>query len=80
MREYDVQGHLTKVQCNRCKKELHLELDIIKEGYFSVDYSWGYFSSRDGVRHQFDLCEKCYEQFVDGFAIPVTEFLNTELI
>ena len=57
-----------------------MEEGIIKEGCFSVDHSWGYFSSRDGIRHQFDLCESCYDKLVKEFAIPVTETENTEMI
>lgn len=80
MRKYDAQNHLEKVQCNICKKELKLEDGIVKEGCFHADYTWGYFSSRDGVQHQFDLCEECYAGFIKGFSIPVTELENTELI
>ena len=80
MREYDAQKQLIRVQCNVCKKEMNLEQGIIKEGCFAADYSWGYFSNRDGVRHQFDLCEKCYDRFLSGFTIPVAETENAELI
>ena len=80
MREYDEQKNIKKVLCNVCKKELKLEQGIVKEGCFHVDYTWGYFSSRDGMQHQFDLCEKCYDRFAMSFQIPVTETENTELI
>ena len=80
MREYDAQKQLVNVQCNVCKKKMNLEQGIVKEGCFVVDHSWGYFSNRDGMRHQFDLCEKCYDQFIRNFAIPVTETENAELI
>ena len=80
MREYDEQNQLIKMKCNTCTKEIKLEEQIIKEGCFSVDHSWGYFSSRDGIRHQFDLCEECYDKLVKGFSIPVTETENTEMI
>lgn len=80
MREYDEQKKLIKVQCNVCKKEFKLAEGIIKEGCFHVDYTWGYFSSRDGIHHQFDLCEKCYDRLVGAFSIPVSETENTELI
>lgn len=80
MREYDEQKELKKVQCNVCKKQLKLEQGIIQEGCFHADYVWGYFSSRDGMLHQFDLCEECYDSFVRSFSLPVTETENTELI
>ena len=46
----------------------------------SVDYIWGYFSNKDGTRHQFDLCEDCYDRFVKELSIPITESENNELL
>ena len=80
MKEYNEQNQLVKIKCNICTKEIKLEQEIIKEGCFSVDYSWGYFSNRDGSRHQFDLCEACYDKLVKEFTIPVTETENTEML
>lgn len=80
MRKYNAQDKLEKVQCNLCKKELKLEDGIVKEGCYHADYAWGYFSRKDGVQHQFDICEECYDRFVKGFSVPVTETENTELI
>ena len=80
MREYDEQKNLKKVLCNVCNKELNVEQGIVKEGCFHADYTWGYFSTRDGMQHRFDLCEECYDRFVRSFQIPVTETENTELI
>ena len=80
MKEYNEQNQLVKIKCNICTKEIELEQEIIKEGCFSVDYSWGYFSTRDGMRHQFDLCEACYDKLVKEFTIPVTETENTEML
>ena len=41
-----------------------------REGVFSVDYTWGYFSDKDGERHSFDLCESCYDELLRSFRIP----------
>ncbi|MBS7302608.1 MAG: hypothetical protein KIG50_00505 [Lachnospiraceae bacterium] len=80
MRKYNVQKQLTEVKCNVCGRNMKLEQGMVKEGCFIADYSWGYFSSRDGMRHQFDVCEECYDNLVKGFSIPVTETENAELI
>lgn len=80
MKEYNEQNQLVKIKCNICTKEIKVEQEIIKEGCFSVDYSWGYFSTRDGMRHQFDLCEACYDKLIKEFVIPVTETENTEIL
>lgn len=80
MRIYNEQKQLTMIQCNCCKKELQLENGIVKEGCFCVDYTWGYFSNKDGMCHKFDLCEACYDRFVKELAIPVTETEKSELL
>lgn len=69
-----------KLFCNACGKEIILEKSIIREGCFRVDYTFGYFSKKDGIRHRFDLCEECYDNIVQNFKIPVEELESTELL
>lgn len=80
MREYNEQNRLVKVKCNICAKEIRVEQHMIMEGCFCADHSWGYFSKKDGMRHRFDLCEDCYDAWILGFALPVTETENAEMI
>lgn len=72
MRQYTDEKLLINIKCNKCGKDINVENEIIKEGVFSVDYKWGYFSKKDGEIHSFDLCEECYEDFIKKFAIEVT--------
>lgn len=69
-----------RVVCNRCGKELRLEKGILKEGCFSADILFGYFSRRDGARHRFDLCEDCYDEIISQFRVPVETAESTELL
>lgn len=69
-----------KIICNQCERELKIEQGYLKEGSFSVDYAFGYFSSKDGIRHKFDLCEECYDKIVSRFRIPVEVTTNHELL
>ena len=71
MREYNEKKQLISMQCNCCKKLLQTENEIVTEGCFSV---------KDGTRHQFDLCEDCYDRFVKELSIPITESENNELL
>lgn len=79
MRKYN-QKTLVTMWCNCCGRELKLENEIVKEGVFSVDTYWGYFSKRDGECHSFDLCESCYDRIVEEFKLPVSVRDSTELI
>ncbi len=82
MRQYLEQDKntLEKVICNGCGRELKLKNGIVQEGVFRGETHWGYFSSRDGEHHSFDLCEQCYEHLLKVFKIPVTVEEETELL
>ena len=71
---------LQEIYCNKCGKKIEIENEITKEGVFSVDYKWDYFSEKDGVMHSFDLCEDCYDRMVEKFKYPVSESEYTELL
>lgn len=81
MRSYQDENEITlkEVVCNRCGKMLKIENGMIKEGCFSADTVFGYFSQKDGMRHRFDLCEACYDAILTDFAIPVSETEEKEL-
>lgn len=72
MRQYQLKEtkEIKKIICNRCGKEIRAVDGEPREGVFSVDYQWGYFSEKDGERHSFDLCEKCYDELTGSFLIP----------
>ena len=69
-----------RVVCNQCKKEMKVENGYLKEGCFSADVTFGYFSHKDGTRQHFDLCEECYDRLVEQFQVPVEESQSTELV
>lgn len=45
--------------CNKCGRSLRVEDGYLKEGCFSAEAVFGYFSRKDGTTHRFDLCEDC---------------------
>ena len=75
MRQYQTVNRETKevkaIFCNRCGREIPVVDGTPREGVFSADVAWGYFSETDGERHSFDLCESCYDEIVGAFRIPV---------
>lgn len=66
MRRYqgEEEPKLIQIICNQCGKDLRVEDGYLKEGCFHVDYVFGYFSNKDGMRHSLDLCEECYDKWI----------------
>lgn len=64
---------LEKVFCNCCGRQLTMKGRYVSEGVMQVCKDWGYFSRKDLVRHEFDMCERCYDEITSKFQIPVTE-------
>ncbi len=58
--------------CNKCGKRIRRCGEIMQEDVLHVEKEWGYFSEKDGERHQFDLCEACYDKLLAEFILPVT--------
>ncbi len=75
MRKYTKieENQLLEVRCNQCGRILQVENGILKEGCFHGENIFGYFSTKDGSRHSFDLCETCYDAMISKFEIPVEE-------
>lgn len=76
----DKKTELEKVICNRCKKELKVENGILREGCFEGNQRFGYFSSRDGERYRFELCEACFDELLAQLLLPPEITEETELL
>ncbi len=74
---------LVAIVCNKCGKEIQAS-DFVKQEVdeeikerlmdacvFSVKKTWGYGSNHDLEHHKFDLCEACYDEWINSFAIPI---------
>ena len=50
MRRYQVKEtkEIKTIICNQCGKEIHVTNGCPREGVFSADYTWGYFSGKMG--------------------------------
>lgn len=60
-----------KISCNKCGKKVKYVEGFLKEDFFEATKEWGYFSNKDLQTHKFNLCEKCYDELVKEFVIPV---------
>lgn len=82
MRKYQAgqEKVLKQVLCNQCGRELRVEDGYLREGCFTADTVFGYFSKKDGKNYHFDLCEECYDRLIARFAVPVEIGEETELL
>lgn len=65
--------------CNGCGRPLQVENGILREDVFEGKKQWGYFSGRDGEMHSFLLCEECYNDMIQKFAVAPVVTEATEL-
>ena len=65
------ESELEQLVCNQCGKRLKVEDGILKEGCFSAEYAFDYFSEKDGYIYSLDLCEECFDLWIKGFKEPV---------
>lgn len=76
MRQYHTElretKELEKIICNKCGKEIVVTRGIPQEDVLDIEKRWGYFSEKDGQMDRFDICEDCYEEWIESFLIPVT--------
>ena len=80
MRKYGKDGRLENVICNRCGKKLAVKHGIVREGVFTSDHTWDFFSEKDGEVHHFDLCEECYDEVTAEFRVQVDVEDEIELL
>ena len=73
MRQYKMQEkkEVEKIICNQCGKEISVKNGVSEEDVLSVKKRWGYFSNKDNAVHEFDLCEACYDKWIETFKIPI---------
>lgn len=66
--------------CNCCGRSIKKDNNIIKEDVFTGIKEWGYFSDRDMEVHRFIICERCYEEMIRSFKVPVDIINKTEVL
>lgn len=80
MRVYSGQKELVEVVCNCCRKKLVVKNGFLNEECIHVEHDFGFFGSKDGLSHKFDLCEDCYRKITEDFLIPAEEWERKELL
>ena len=52
------------IYCNICGRSWTKVNDIIKKDFLMIRKDWGYFSNKDGIRHEIIICEECYDEWI----------------
>lgn len=83
---------MEEIRCNKCGKLImdrnHALADRTNTGsitkepadYLKITKEWGYFSKKDLEIHEFNLCEDCYDAWIQSFQIPVRVRENREVL
>lgn len=62
---------LAQVHCNKCGERCDFDM---QKDWASMEVNWGFYSQKDLEKHAWDLCESCYDVFVETFKIPIGRF------
>lgn len=68
---------IQKITCNICGEEIKLNDFGYFNDYLSIEKRWGYGSKYDNEVHKIDICESCYDKFMNTLAIEA-EIENRE--
>ncbi len=67
--------------CNKCGRKIKEDNNgILQEDVCAVRKEWGYFSEKDLAVHSFALCEKCYDEMIEAFSVPVKVEEKSEVL
>jgi hypothetical protein len=74
----EIKEKITKVTCNKCGKEEHLEEDetYLVHDLTSIRLNFGYGSSYDMDKWSFELCDSCIEDFISTLKYPPEGFFQ----
>ncbi len=70
----------TSITCNCCGKRFLASGNTVEKDLLHVKKQWGYFSKKDGIIHDFFVCEECYDTWLENFAIQPEIKNATELL
>lgn len=68
-----------QIFCNCCGKAMQRQGDMYTEEFVHIKKDWGYFSDRDGITQEADVCETCIQTWMDSFEIPPESHERSEL-
>lgn len=58
------------IYCNRCGKKINRHSNKYVD-FLDIKKRWNFLSKFDNEIHSFQLCQKCYINFISEFKIPV---------
>lgn len=61
---------IKRVYCNKCGKKINKFSNRYID-FLDVKKRWNFLSRYDNEIHTFQLCQKCYSEFIGQFKIPI---------
>lgn len=68
-----------RVYCNCCGKEMQQKNDMFLEEFIHLKKDWGYFSGKDGISQEADICESCLTTWMETFVYAPDTWERTEI-
>jgi ribosomal-protein-alanine N-acetyltransferase len=60
-----------EIYCNCCGKRIEKNAHQYFQDHLHVEKQWEYHSKKDGKKHEFDICEECYDKWIKSFKISI---------
>lgn len=60
-----------EIYCNICGEEITKNIHSHFDDYLHIEKVWGYHSKKDGKKDDFDVCQRCYEEWIKTFKISI---------
>ena len=80
MRKYNKNtNELEAAVCNCCGKSMKIQNGMLLEGICLGRHDVGVLFRKDLEKHEFDLCEECYDRITLSFAVPPEISEDTEV-
>jgi hypothetical protein len=62
---------ISEITCDKCGADITKNEHGYFDDFLKVDKTWGYHSAWDGETHTFDICQRCYREWMEAFTVKV---------
>ncbi|MGL4790700.1 MAG: hypothetical protein ACRCW1_04750 [Anaerotignaceae bacterium] len=62
---------IEEVYCNKCGKQIKTDNFGHFMDYVHIVQTWGYYSKKDTTTQTIDICEDCWDEFIESCKIKI---------